>query len=73
MPDLDQIEVKLDPALRPAYRWIKGTNLLSRIGPELEVLARRLISDPRAERLKAPSYRGSRKKKTGELINEPLF
>jgi len=49
------------------------TMLLGSIQPELEVLAKRLISDPKAERLKAPSRRRTRKKTTEELIDEPLF
>jgi len=49
------------------------TKLLGSIQPELEVLANRLCSDLRAERLKAPSRRRKRKKTTEELIDEPLF
>jgi hypothetical protein len=49
------------------------TRLLGSIQPQLEVLAKRLSSDLKAERLKAPSRRRKRKKTTEELIDEPLF
>jgi len=49
------------------------TMLLGSVQPELEVLAKRLIADPKAERLKAPSRWRTKKKTTEELIDEPLF
>jgi len=43
------------------------------IDTELSSLAKRLTKNPAALGLRAPNYRGVRRKSTSELLNEPLF
>lgn len=48
------------------------SELMAVVRPRLGELARRLVKDPSANRLRAPSFPGAKRKSTKELLDQPL-